>query len=180
MLSWRVAILPYIGEEALYAQFKLDEAWDSSHNKALIERIPAFYVCPGSELETGMTTYRLVVTGKSAYKDGKPLDKAALASLGPAGQVPLVVELGDDHAVTWTDPQPFKSPGKLSGHHGERGAGVLYIDGSTRSIAGGDSGRVAPADPNDDGSKDQAKFQGAWTVTAVSYTHLTLPTNREV
>ena len=168
LLSWRVAILPYIGEEALYAQFKLDEAWDSSHNKALIERIPASYVCPGSELETGMTTYRLVVTGKSAYKDGKPLDKAALASLGPAGQVPLVVELGDDHAVTRTDPRPFKSPGKLSGHHGERGAGVLYIDGSTRSIAGGDSERVAPADPNDDGSKDQAKFQGAWTVTAAS------------
>ena len=168
LLSWRVAILPYIDEEVLYRQFKLDEAWDSPHNKALIGKIPQFYVCPSGELETGMTVYRLVVTGKSAYKDGKPLDKSALASLGPAGQVPLVVEAGDDHAVAWTDPRPFKSPGELSGHHGERGAGVAYVDGSVRSIAGGDSERVAPVDPNDDGSKDQAKFQGAWTVTTAS------------
>ena len=164
-----MAILPYIGEKALYDQFKLDEAWDSPHNKALIGKIPQFFVCPSGELETGMTVYRLVVTGKAAYKDGKPLGKAALASLGPAGQVPLVVEAGDDHAVAWTDPRPFKSPGELSGHHGENGAGVAYLDGSVRIIHGGGSeNHVAPADPNDDGSKDQAKFQGAWTVTAAS------------
>ena len=28
-LSWRVAILPFIEQEALYKQFKLDEPWDS-------------------------------------------------------------------------------------------------------------------------------------------------------
>src|SRR5947209_5856729 len=29
LLSWRVVILPYIEQEALYKQFKLDEPWDS-------------------------------------------------------------------------------------------------------------------------------------------------------
>src|SRR5262249_16079706 len=28
VLSWRVALLPYLGEEALYHEFKLDEPWD--------------------------------------------------------------------------------------------------------------------------------------------------------
>src|SRR5205814_1696406 len=32
VLSWRVALLPYLGEEALYNEFKLDEPWDSLHN----------------------------------------------------------------------------------------------------------------------------------------------------
>src|SRR5262245_11036025 len=37
LLSWRVAILPFIEQNALYKQFKLDEPWDSEHNKKLAE-----------------------------------------------------------------------------------------------------------------------------------------------
>src|SRR4051794_14898536 len=40
ILSWRVAILPYIEEDALPRQFKLDEPWDSENNKKLIEKMP--------------------------------------------------------------------------------------------------------------------------------------------
>src|SRR5262245_59728137 len=43
LLSWRVAILPYIEEDALYRQFKLDEPWDSPHNKKLIAKMPKIY-----------------------------------------------------------------------------------------------------------------------------------------
>jgi hypothetical protein len=32
LLSWRVAILPLIDEDALYKRFHLDEPWDSPHN----------------------------------------------------------------------------------------------------------------------------------------------------
>ena len=32
LLSWRVAILPFIEEMNLYDQFRLDEPWDSEHN----------------------------------------------------------------------------------------------------------------------------------------------------
>src|SRR5687768_11208075 len=35
-LSWRVAILPMLGEEPLYKEFHLDEPWDSPHNKPLV------------------------------------------------------------------------------------------------------------------------------------------------
>jgi hypothetical protein len=43
LLSWRVAILPYIEEEALYKQFKLDEPWDSEQNKKLSEKMPKVF-----------------------------------------------------------------------------------------------------------------------------------------
>src|SRR5262249_18174938 len=43
LLSWRVLILPYIEQEALYKQFKLDEAWDSDHNKKLLDKMPDLY-----------------------------------------------------------------------------------------------------------------------------------------
>src|SRR5262249_54155708 len=36
LLSWRVAILPFIEQDNLYQQFHLDEPWDSEHNKKLI------------------------------------------------------------------------------------------------------------------------------------------------
>src|SRR5205814_6093315 len=36
LLSWRVHILPFIEQVNLYKQFRLDEPWDSEHNKKLI------------------------------------------------------------------------------------------------------------------------------------------------
>src|SRR5829696_8812925 len=42
-LIWRVAILPYIQEDELYKQFKLNEPWDSEHNAKLIDRMPKWY-----------------------------------------------------------------------------------------------------------------------------------------
>src|SRR5262245_66309297 len=48
-LSWRVHILPFIEEEALYKEFHLDEPWDSPHNKALIAKMPAVFRNPRSE-----------------------------------------------------------------------------------------------------------------------------------
>src|SRR5262249_55645747 len=46
LLSWRVALLPYLGEWDLYRKFKLDEPWDSPHNKALLPLMPEIYACP--------------------------------------------------------------------------------------------------------------------------------------
>jgi len=38
LLSWRVAILPMLGEQELYDSFKLDQSWDSDHNKSVSDR----------------------------------------------------------------------------------------------------------------------------------------------
>ncbi|MDR1924630.1 MAG: DUF1559 domain-containing protein [Planctomycetaceae bacterium] len=46
--SWRVLILPYLGQEELYSQIKLDEAWDSEHNKQFHNRIIPAFTCPAN------------------------------------------------------------------------------------------------------------------------------------
>jgi hypothetical protein len=43
LLSWRVAILPFLGENELYEQFQLGEPWHSPRNKILIDRMPAVF-----------------------------------------------------------------------------------------------------------------------------------------
>lgn len=60
LLSWRVALLPYIEANDLYKQFHLDEPWDSAHNKPLIEKMPAVFASPhlGDVLRAkGLTSY---------------------------------------------------------------------------------------------------------------------------
>ncbi len=70
LLSWRVLILPYIEQKALYDQFKLDEPWDSEHNKKLIPIVVKTYQDPNAGLKPGMTTY-LVPVGEGTVFGGK-------------------------------------------------------------------------------------------------------------
>src|SRR5206468_579294 len=42
-LSWRVHLLPFLEQGPLYQQFKLDEPWDSKHNKKLIAKMPEIF-----------------------------------------------------------------------------------------------------------------------------------------
>jgi hypothetical protein len=70
VLSWRVAILPELGYEALYRKFRLDEPWDSPHNKKLLPRMPIEYapniVNPDNPYAT---PYQVFVTDFSRNKD---------------------------------------------------------------------------------------------------------------
>ena len=68
LLSWRVMILPYIEQDNLYRQFKLDEPWDSEHNKKLIPLMPKVYADPRGPAEPGKTYYKVFV-GKDAGFD---------------------------------------------------------------------------------------------------------------
>src|SRR5262249_36238094 len=70
LLSWRVAILPYLDQEALYKKFHLDEPWDSPHNRELLKEIPSLYApVAGKDLPEGSTYYQVFV-GPGALVDG--------------------------------------------------------------------------------------------------------------
>jgi len=49
MHSWRVLILPYAEEPALYKKYRFDEPWDGPNNRKLWDQMPSFYACPGCE-----------------------------------------------------------------------------------------------------------------------------------
>ena len=66
LLSWRVALLPYLGEKGLYDRFHRDEPWDSPHNKTLLEQRPNVYAPVLRRGEPTGATYYQVVVGRGA------------------------------------------------------------------------------------------------------------------
>ncbi|MFO0795959.1 MAG: DUF1559 domain-containing protein [Gemmataceae bacterium] len=71
LLSWRVLILPYIEQQQLYNQFKLDEAWDGPTNKKLLDKMPRIYALPpqfATKAKATETHYQAFV-GKGAAFD---------------------------------------------------------------------------------------------------------------
>ena len=64
--SWRVLLLPYLGEEAkeLYEKIRLDEKWDSEHNKQFHETSLRVFQCPSAnrvKMVDGGTHYSVIV-----------------------------------------------------------------------------------------------------------------------
>jgi Protein of unknown function (DUF1559) len=57
--SWRVLLLPHLGEAQLYSEFRLDEPWDSEHNKRLLPRMPNVYASPRHEKGDSSTFYQV-------------------------------------------------------------------------------------------------------------------------
>ncbi len=47
--SWRVALLPYLDQQALHDQYRFDEPWDGPNNRKLIDQMPAVYSVPGPD-----------------------------------------------------------------------------------------------------------------------------------
>jgi hypothetical protein len=66
LLSWRVALLPYLGLGELYKRFQLDQPWDSPHNRALAEEMPSVYrVIPITEAPSVVTMGQLLRAGQA-------------------------------------------------------------------------------------------------------------------
>jgi len=128
LLSWRVAILPFIEAKPLYDQFRLDEPWDSPNNKGLLDRMPVAY--QGQRTQRDGKTTLMVFTGKDApFEEGKKLTLAGI--IDGSSYTIMAVEAGEDKAVPWTKPEdlPFdpKDPKAALGKISPTGfLGVLF------------------------------------------------------
>ena len=137
LLSWRVAILPYVEQQALYQQFKLDEPWDSEHNKKLIPLMPRLYTpyTSGEQRKT-MTPYR-VFTGKGTLFEGFKKDIKFQDVTDGTSNTVMVVEGADQ--VPWTKPEEFpfdpkKDLPKLGGLPFSDRFHIAMADASVRSV----------------------------------------------
>ena len=139
LLSWRVAIVPFLEASPLYSKFHLDEPWDSPHNLTLLNPTPRFYACPSdSTLKPGMTGYQAVIGPDMAFTpDFKPLRLQDFTD-GLSGTF-LVGE--SRRAVPWTKPEdlsfdmtlPLRGLGSHHGYH-NNGFNALFADGFVRFL----------------------------------------------
>jgi Protein of unknown function (DUF1559) len=114
LLSWRVALLPYLGREELFRQFRLDEPWDSPHNLALADQMPDVYGLPWlvDYRELPNLTCFQVFVGPGAAFEGS----TGISSRDFADGVSNTILVGTaEQPVLWTKPVDleFRADGPL-------------------------------------------------------------------
>lgn len=133
-LSWRVALLPFLGYRNLYDQFHHNEPWDSPHNRKLIPMMPKIYESsPG--LPKGYTTFLGLVSDNSVITRETGGVRMSDIRDGASNTI-LCVSADRDQAVVWTRPKDIR----FDPEHPLRGLGsrgyflALFVDGSVHRI----------------------------------------------
>jgi RNA polymerase sigma factor (sigma-70 family) len=135
LLSWRVAILPYLDQQALYNKFHLDEPWDGPHNKSLLDQMPAVYAPTSDGGALGHETHYQVFTGPGTLFSG---DEGTKITDVPDGMGWTILVAQAARPVPWTKPEdlPFDAEKPLPAVGGllDGGFCVGFADGAARFI----------------------------------------------
>lgn len=143
MHSWRVLILPYAGEQALYDRYDFDKPWDHPNNVEVTRQMPEIYGSPhshyygfGKTAPAGHTHYQAIsapgtVLGQT---EGCRMDEIADGLFKTA----IVLE-NYARPVHWAEPTDL-SPRDIRANFEQITSGpssgslVLMADGSIRTI----------------------------------------------
>jgi hypothetical protein len=132
LLSWRVRLLPFIEGDSLYKQFKLNEPWDSAHNRELVSLIPRAYTTPYDSEDATKSGKTVVVAARGPHTffgPGKSRKKEDI-------QNPLAIMLvGAEHAPIWTKPEDLAyDPADPAKGLGVRGWSERFVVLANRKI----------------------------------------------
>ncbi len=143
MHSWRVLLLPELGEDQLYGEYDFSQPWDSPHNLKLVDKMPTCYASPFWQDEEanrkGRTPYRALVSGENKIDEriGDWAQNVRHASR------PIIVQ---DYAnpVPWTKPdgvtlEHVLARSTLDDPH-MKGILFLFSDGSFKVLSEEDRG----------------------------------------
>jgi hypothetical protein len=108
MHSWRVLILPYIGQASLYKAYNFAEPWDGPTNKKLLSSRSPIFACPADPTANApgatQTSY-LAVVGCNAAWPADTSKKRGLDGLqGASSSTVLIVEVANS-GIQWTEPK---------------------------------------------------------------------------
>jgi hypothetical protein len=149
-LSWRVLLLPYLGEQNLHGQFNLEEPWDSPTNQGPSGRAVKVYQMP---LDTGVPanyTFFQVFYSDERKSPHALFDAPAFRQPGFTQKGPRIPQIMDGTsntiliaeaatAVPWAQPADIffdpDQPPPVLGNHFPRGAQVMTADGEVHALS---------------------------------------------
>lgn len=153
--SWRVLLLPYLDEEALFAQIRLDEPWDSDWNSQFHSQTPNVFKCASTSETLGDKSRRCSFSVVLSDKESGVVETAFRAdgtSVAPEdlrdGAANTILCVERKSPVCWMAPdveltaarvlaeneKPVRERVDFGCWH-KRGANALMFDGSTRFLS---------------------------------------------
>ena len=147
--SWRTLLLPYLGQQTLYAQINLDEPWNSPNNLALSSTpIPVFQCASDPSTQFNY----MAITGQGTVFDGDTAIRLRDVVDGSSNTMAIVEVKG--MSSNWMEPVDLDvsqmqmviggGAGTGIGSYHPGGAQGLMMDGSVRFM----SSTVSPQDLN--------------------------------
>ncbi|QDU95336.1 DUF1559 family PulG-like putative transporter [Lignipirellula cremea] len=142
MHSWRVLLLPYLGQHELYARYDFNESWDSSNNYQVGEQCPAEFHCPSDPSDKKISRYQVVVGPGTGWKANEGVRIEEITDGTSQTIAVLEVQTGRN----WLDPTPLtlddvlppleqtrgQSASRFETHPG--GGQAVFFDGSVHII----------------------------------------------
>lgn len=134
--SWRIEILPYIGEKDLYDQYRFDEEWNSPHNQKVTSRMPDFFRSDSDDQDTTNTSWFLLIGPDGAIKPDGPRNIYEISNADGTSKTIIAIEAKRD--MHWAKPEDIlvdqkKGMPMLGGFH-EGGFHVAFADASVHFI----------------------------------------------
>lgn len=126
--SWRVAILPLIGQASLYKEYQFDQPWDSEQNLKVAQKMPDIF--RGTEDEPNSTSFTMLV-GAGAFDSSTAPPRLADITDGTSNTIALIQSA---KAVPWTKPEDvvYQADGPVTQLSRSRLVGMA--DGTTREL----------------------------------------------
>lgn len=101
--SWRVLILPFLEQQAIYNAYRFDEPWNGPNNSRLADKVGSIYLRAGLDPKTRRTTSFVAVVGPGTawpgatalkmYEIGDGTDNTLLAVEVPDGDIPWMAPI---------------------------------------------------------------------------------------
>jgi hypothetical protein len=135
LMSWRVAILPYLDQIAFYRELKLDQPWDSEANRQATSVLIMTY-CDAPDPDVTTTLRAPVFPGSMWGGDGPPKTFRDITD-GTSNTI-AIIDAPPSAAIEWANPQPWilSTDDPMSDVFGERATvSVGMMDGSTRVLS---------------------------------------------
>ncbi|MGI6400861.1 MAG: DUF1559 domain-containing protein [Thermoguttaceae bacterium] len=179
--SWRVLLLPYLGESELFGQIRLDEPWDSEWNSQFWSKTPSVYQCVSMPYREGQGYRVITETERCAFscvlaEDGlfAPDGSSATPESVTDGASNTIMYVERKSPVNWMNPNveltkarvleenanPMAERVDFGSWHG-RGVSVLFCDGATKFLSEKiDSSVLALLIGARDSEKNASAFEG--------------------
>ena len=142
MHSWRVLLLPFLGQQALYDEYDFEEPWNGPNNQMVADTVISMYRCPTNAGSDAFETNYVMIVGPGAISDGTGTSSVSDMGDSPADVI-VVFEVAAS-AINWMEPRDlnadeisFRTNESIQQMRPSNHQGFIYVlaaDGSVQTV----------------------------------------------